>query len=1001
MASFSYTGLKKGQKAIGAIDAEDKAKAIIKLKEQGVIVSKIEIQKSADLEEEPLPEPKFFMGMQLESNKVTQKDVLDFTNKLKTMISANLPIYDSLKLLRKQNKKPGMIKITKSLLEDLDQGLPFSHGLEKFPDTFNESYLNMVKAGEKSGTLGTFLTKINEMVQAQMKIVKEIKGAITYPVILLTVASLVTVVMLVKVVPVFQEIYASMGIELPDATQKIIAASEFMQGRGGALTVLSLILFFVGFKQCVKRFYFFRKRWHGIILKLPALGTLIEKSIYKGYINHEDKELSYSDHEIFDRYHKFNIKAGFSVKKRVSLNELNQLNIGDYVTHIDHGIGIFGGLQKIVVNGKKQEAVKLSYGERDTLYVSIHLIHKICKYSGKDGSKPKIFKLGSGAWKKIKLKAKNRVKQVAFNLIEAYAKRKLKKGFQYGPDSSIQYELEASFIYEDTPDQVKSTLDIKNDMESLQPMDRLICGDVGFGKTEIAIRAAFKAIDNGKQVAILVPTTILAFQHYKTFSTRLKEFPVTIDYLNRFRTSKEKTTIKSEIFSGKIDLIIGTHQLVNKSVEFKNLGLLIVDEEQKFGVSVKEKIRSIKENVDVLTLTATPIPRTLQYSLMSARDLSVINTPPQNRFPIDSNVISFKEEIIAEAINFEMQRGGQVFFVHNRIENIQAIAALILRLVPNADIAIVHGKIEGKKLEKTMLDFINGKFDVLISTTIIESGLDVPNANTIFINNAQNFGLSDLHQMRGRVGRSNKKAFCYFITSPYSSMTKEARKRIEAIEQHTELGSGFLIAMKDLEIRGAGDLLGAEQSGFINDIGFETYQKILKEAVEELKTKDFQNLFEEDLEIKNNIQIDTDLEILFPDDYINNIKERLRLYKLLSEINTDKELKEFENNLKDRFGEIPFQTVDLLKTVEIKWMGIELGFEKIILKNDKMICQFISDKEDSYYSSGNFQKILTSIHQNKNMCEVKEKKKNDKVVLLAIFKKIYSINEAIEKLKVF
>ncbi len=756
------------------------------------------------------------------------------------------------------------------------------------------------------------------------------------------------------------------------------------------------IRIFCGSKNQIKRFNEIFERAQSTLFP-----TLIEKSIYKGYINHEDKELSYSDHEIFDRYHKFNIKAGFSVKKRVSLNELNQLNIGDYVTHIDHGIGIFGGLQKIVVNGKKQEAVKLSYGERDTLYVSIHLIHKICKYSGKDGSKPKIFKLGSGAWKKIKLKAKNRVKQVAFNLIEAYAKRKLKKGFQYGPDSSIQYELEASFIYEDTPDQVKSTLDIKNDMESLQPMDRLICGDVGFGKTEIAIRAAFKAIDNGKQVAILVPTTILAFQHYKTFSTRLKEFPVTIDYLNRFRTSKEKTTIKSEISSGKIDLIIGTHQLVNKSVEFKNLGLLIVDEEQKFGVSVKEKIRSIKENIDVLTLTATPIPRTLQYSLMSARDLSIINTPPQNRFPIDSNVISFKEEIITEAINFEMQRGGQVFFVHNRIENIQAIAALILRLVPNADIAIVHGKIEGKKLEKTMLDFINGKFDVLISTTIIESGLDVPNANTIFINNAQNFGLSDLHQMRGRVGRSNKKAFCYFITSPYSSMTKEARKRIEAIEQHTELGSGFLIAMKDLEIRGAGDLLGAEQSGFINDIGFETYQKILKEAVEELKTKDFQNLFEEDLEIKNNIQIDTDLEILFPDDYINNIKERLRLYKLLSEINTDKELKEFENNLKDRFGEIPFQTVDLLKTVEIKWMGIELGFEKIILKNDKMICQFISDKEDSYYSSGNFQKILTSIHQNKNMCEVKEKKKNDKVVLLAIFKKIYSINEAIEKLKVF
>ena len=759
------------------------------------------------------------------------------------------------------------------------------------------------------------------------------------------------------------------------------------------------IKIFCSSKNQIKRFNEIFERTQSTIFP-----TLIEKSIYKGFINHADKELCYSDHEIFDRYHKFNIKAGFSVKKRVSLNELNQLNIGDYVTHIDHGIGIFGGLQKIVVNGKKQEAIKLSYGERDTLYVSIHLIHKICKYSGKDGSKPKIFKLGSGAWKKIKLKAKNRVKQVAFNLIEAYAKRKLKKGFQYGPDSSIQHELEASFIYEDTPDQVKSTVDIKNDMESLQPMDRLICGDVGFGKTEIAIRAAFKAIDNGKQVAILVPTTILAFQHYKTFSSRLNDFPVTIDYLNRFRTSKEKTIIKSEIASGKIDLIIGTHQLVNKSVEFKNLGLLIVDEEQKFGVSVKEKIRSIKENIDVLTLTATPIPRTLQYSLMSARDLSIINTPPQNRFPIESNVISFKEEIIKEAINFEIQRGGQVFFVHNRIENIQDIAALISRLVPNADIAIVHGRIEGKKLEKTMLDFINGKFDVLISTTIIESGLDVPNANTIFINNAQNFGLSDLHQMRGRVGRSNKKAFCYFITSPFSSMTKEARKRIEAIEQHTELGAGFFIAMKDLEIRGAGDLLGAEQSGFINDIGFETYQKILKEAVEELKTKDFQNLFEEELETKNNIsnvQIDTDLEILFPDDYINNIKERLNLYKQLSEINSEEELKKFKNNLIDRFGEIPFQTIDLLKTLEIKWLAIDLGFEKIILKNNKMICQFISDKEHYYYSSGNFQKTLLAIHQKKNICEVKEKKKNNIGVLLAVFKNVHSIKQAIEKLKIF
>ncbi|MFL2666435.1 MAG: transcription-repair coupling factor [Flavobacteriaceae bacterium] len=731
---------------------------------------------------------------------------------------------------------------------------------------------------------------------------------------------------------------------------------------------------------------------------------LIEKSIYKGFINHQDKEVCFSDHEIFERYHKFNIRTGFSIKKRVKLNELNQLEKGDYVTHIDHGIGIFGGLQKIVVNGKKQEAVKLSYGDRDTLYLSIHLIHKICKYSGKDGTRPKIFKLGSNAWKKIKLKAKKRVKELAFNLIEAYAKRKLKKGFQYGPDSSIQHELEASFIYEDTPDQNKSTSDIKNDMESLQPMDRLICGDVGFGKTEIAIRAAFKAIDNGKQVAVLVPTTVLAFQHFKTFSNRLNDFPVTIDYLNRFRTNKEKNIIKSELKNGTIDLIIGTHQLVNKSVDFKDLGLLIVDEEQKFGVNVKEKIRSLKENIDVLTLTATPIPRTLQYSLMSARDLSIINTPPQNRFPIESNVILFKEEIIKEAINFEIQRGGQVFFIHNRIENIQEVSELIARLVPNAEIAIVHGKVEGKKLEKTMLDFINGKFDVLISTTIVESGLDVPNANTIFINNSQNFGLSDLHQMRGRVGRSNKKAFCYFICAPFSSITKEARKRIEAIERHTELGSGFYIAMKDLEIRGAGDLLGAEQSGFINDIGFETYQKILKEAVDDLKSKEFKDLFDKDIDAKNiinNFQIDTDLEILFPDSYITNIKERLISYKKLSEIKTVNELKEFKENLKDRFGKIPQESIDLLKTVELKWVAVSVGFEKIILKNNKLICQFISDKEHNYYSSGNFQKTLKTILQNKKICEVKEKKNKDGEILIVVFKGVNSVDQAIKNLKGF
>ena len=730
---------------------------------------------------------------------------------------------------------------------------------------------------------------------------------------------------------------------------------------------------------------------------------LIDKPIFRGFIDNDIKQVCYTDHEIFERYHKFNLKQGFKTKLRVNLNELNQLQIGDYVTHIDHGIGIFGGLKKIDVNGKKQEAIKLTYGERDTLYVSIHLIHKICKYNGKDGTKPKIYKLGSGAWNKIKLKAKKRVKEVAFNLIEAYAKRKIKKGFVYGPDSSMQHELEASFLYEDTPDQIKSTIDIKKDMESQQPMDRLVCGDVGFGKTEIAIRAAFKAIDNNKQVAVLVPTTVLAFQHFKTFSKRLSDFPVSIDYLNRFRTSKEKSIIVQELYDGKIDLIIGTHQLVNDKVNFKNLGLLIVDEEQKFGVSVKEKIRSLKENVDVLTLTATPIPRTLQYSLMSARDLSIINSPPKNRFPIESNVISFDENLIKDAINFEINRAGQVFFVHNRIENINEIKNLISRLVPSAHIAIVHGRLEGKVLEKTMLDFIAGEYDVLVSTTIIESGLDVPNANTIFINNAHNFGLSDLHQMRGRVGRSNKKAFCYFITSPFSSMTKEAVKRIQAIEKHTELGSGFHIAMKDLEIRGAGDLLGAEQSGFINDIGFETYQKILKEAVEELKEKEFENIFdnEEKTPLKlSNFKIDTDLEILFPENYINNVNIRLNQYQKLSEIKELESLDLFEKELIDRFGKLPDQSKDLLKTINLKLIATENGFEKLILKNKKMICQFVSNKNDPFYNSEKFQSLLKSINTNHEICELKEKKSNRGDRLLLVFKDVCTVQDGIDCLKI-
>ncbi|GAL70159.1 transcription-repair coupling factor [Jejuia pallidilutea] len=580
------------------------------------------------------------------------------------------------------------------------------------------------------------------------------------------------------------------------------------------------------------------------------------------------------------------------------------------------------------------------YGERDVLYLSIHSLHKITKFNGKDGKPPKIYKLGSNAWKTLKQKTKARVKHVAFNLIKLYAKRKTQKGFQYNPDSYMQHELEASFIYEDTPDQSTATADIKADMESQRPMDRLICGDVGFGKTEVAIRAAFKAVDNGKQVAVLVPTTILAYQHSRTFKQRLKDFPVVVDYLNRFRTAKQKRDTLEALSEGKVDIIIGTHQLVNKNVKFKDLGLLIVDEEQKFGVAVKEKLKTLKENVDVLTLTATPIPRTLQFSLMAARDLSVITTPPPNRYPIESHVIRFNEETIRDAISYEIQRGGQIFFIHNRIENIKEVAGMLQRLVPDAKIGIGHGQMEGKKLEQLMLQFMDGGFDVLVSTTIVESGLDVPNANTIFINNANNFGLSDLHQMRGRVGRSNKKAFCYFITPEYSAMTEDARKRITALEQFTELGSGFNIAMKDLEIRGAGDLLGGEQSGFINEIGFDTYQKILNETIEELKENEFKDLYQDEGEDKvyvKDVTIDTDFELLFPDSYVNNIAERLNLYTQLNNLKTEEELEKFKVELMDRFGELPTQVTDLLNSVQIKWLATKIGFEKVIMKKISLL----------------------------------------------------------------
>ncbi|WP_438977845.1 transcription-repair coupling factor [Polaribacter sp.] len=725
--------------------------------------------------------------------------------------------------------------------------------------------------------------------------------------------------------------------------------------------------------------------------------------LYQGFIDIDNKLVCYTDHQIFERYHKFRLKNGYAKKQAITLQELNKLEIGDYVTHMDHGIGKFGGLQKIDVQGKKQEAIKLIYGDRDILYVSIHSLHKISKFNGKDGKAPKIYKLGSGAWKKIKQKTKARVKHIAFNLIQLYAKRKLQKGYAFGPDTHMQHELEGSFMYEDTPDQFTATKDVKNDMEKEQPMDRLVCGDVGFGKTEVAVRAAFKAVDNGKQVAILVPTTILAFQHYKTFSERLKDFPIKIDYLNRFRTAKQKTAAIDGVNDGSVDIIIGTHQLTNQRIKFKDLGLLIIDEEQKFGVAVKDKLKTLKENVDTLTLTATPIPRTLQFSLMAARDLSVIKTPPPNRHPIETNVIRLSEETIRDAISYEISRGGQIFFIHNRIENIKEVAGLLQRLVPSAKIGIGHGQMEGKKLEELMLAFMNGDFDVLVSTTIIESGLDVPNANTIFINNANNFGLSDLHQMRGRVGRSNKKAFCYFITPPYHMMTDDARKRIQALELFSDLGSGINIAMKDLEIRGAGDLLGGEQSGFINDIGFDTYQKILQEAIEELKENEFKDLYITDnskpKEFVKEVQIDTDFEILFPDDYVNSVTERLSLYEKLSDLISEDELIAFENEIIDRFGEIPTQVEDLLDSVRIKWLAKKLGLEKIILKQKRMIGYFVSDQQSEFYQTEAFTKTLKYLQQNPKSCVMKEKQTKNGLRLLITFIKIDTVKKALETLQ--
>ena len=746
------------------------------------------------------------------------------------------------------------------------------------------------------------------------------------------------------------------------------------------------------------------KRFHDIFEEVEAevhYKTLV-LPLYAGFVDPDLKLACYTDHQIFERYHKFHLRSGYAKKQAITLRELNKLEQGDYVTHIDHGIGKFGGLQKIDVEGKQQEAIKLMYGDRDILYVSIHSLHKISKYNGKDGAVPRIYKLGSNAWKKIKQKTKSRVKKIAFDLISVYAKRKMKEGFQYAPDSYLQHELEASFIYEDTPDQGKATEDIKRDMESIRPMDRLICGDVGFGKTEVAIRAAFKAVDNGKQVAILVPTTILAFQHHRTFTERLKNLPVSVDYLNRFRSAKEKRQILERLANGQLEIVIGTHQLVNPNVRFKDLGLLIVDEEQKFGVAVKDKLKSLKENVDVLTLTATPIPRTLQFSLMAARDLSVINTPPPNRYPIESRVVRFDQEIIRDAIQYEISRGGQVFFIHNRIQNIQEIGGMLQRLVPDARIRIGHGQLEGKKLETLMVDFLNNEFDVLVSTTIVESGLDVTNANTILIHNAHNFGLSDLHQMRGRVGRSNKKAFCYFITPPYHSMSDEARKRISAVEQFTALGSGFNIAMKDLEIRGAGDLLGGEQSGFINEIGFETYQKILNEAIEELKENEFKELYKEEdkpAAYVKDIQIDTDFELLFPDTYINNISERLHLYTQLNSLQNDEELGHYVMQLKDRFGDLPPRARDLISSLRLKWMARSLGLEKLVLKKGKMLGYFIADQSSPFYESEIFTRVIQYIQKHPERCRIKEKETRKGLRLILRYDTIPTLQDGLQALQ--
>jgi len=725
----------------------------------------------------------------------------------------------------------------------------------------------------------------------------------------------------------------------------------------------------------------------------------LDFALRQGFVDHTSKIACYTDHQIFERFHRYRSKEKFSKSKAMTFRELQSLQPGDFITHIDYGIGKFAGLEKKVVNGKEQEAIRLVFRDDDMLYVSIHSLHKISKYSGKEGTPPVISKLGSGEWETKKARVKKKVRDIAKELIDLYAKRKGAPGYAFAPDGFMQAELESSFLYEDTPDQASATEDVKRDMETPHPMDRLVCGDVGFGKTEVAVRAAFKAVAEGKQVAVLVPTTILAMQHHRTFTERLGNFPVKIEYLSRFKSDKDLKRITKEVAEGKINIVIGTHRLVGKDVKFNNLGLLVIDEEQKFGVKVKDKLKELKVNVDVLTLTATPIPRTLHFSLMGARDLSIIATPPPNRQPVTTLLHTFDETIIRDAVSQELQRGGQVFFVHNRVSDIEQIANVIFKLVPDSRIGIAHGQMEGNRLEKVMVKFIEGEYDVLVSTNIIESGLDIPNANTIIINQAHMFGLSDLHQMRGRVGRSNKKAYCYLLTPPASVLSSDSRKRLSALEEFSDLGDGFKVAMRDLDIRGAGNLLGAEQTGFINDLGFDTYHKILDDAIQELKETEFKELFSQELSEKvkllvQDCNIETDLEILIPDTYVTNTSERLQLYANLDNIKDEQGLKRFSDSLRDRFGPIPESVGQLIHTVQLRWLGEELGFEKLSLKSDKLKGYFLSGKEE-YFKSEIFGKILEFVQAHPRKCRMRDHAGK----LILTIEDIHSVDMALEILQ--